>query len=63
MTSRLSSLPSVDKVLADPRIAHLLESFSRESVVELVREGIAAARQHTLQNGNSPTLDAIVEDI
>ena len=42
---RLRELPSVDRVLADPRIEALAESHGREPVVDAVRRALALTRQ------------------
>lgn len=44
MTSQFRNMPSVSDALAHPRVVGLLESYSREAVVGLVREALAAAR-------------------
>lgn len=63
MTSQLSTLPSVDKILKDRRVSQLVESFSRELVTELVREHIANARQRILKGQQHPSFDHVVNDI
>ncbi|MBM3945013.1 MAG: L-seryl-tRNA(Sec) selenium transferase, partial [SAR202 cluster bacterium] len=63
MATRLSALPSVERVLSDPRIARLIESSSRDTVAGLVRERIAAARETALNGAELPSYDAIIVDI
>ncbi len=58
MENKLRSLPSVDRLLGEPRIKELEKTFPRELVVELVREGLAnarnelAARRSALSSGD-----------
>ena len=47
------NLPSVDSILALPRVAHAASTFSREWVVDLARAELAAARQRIREGGEA----------
>ncbi|MCY4086595.1 MAG: L-seryl-tRNA(Sec) selenium transferase [Actinomycetia bacterium] len=51
--NRLRELPSVDRVLADPRVVALAQSHGREPAVDAVRRALAFARQD-IQAGGKP---------
>ena len=60
MTTPFRDLPSVDHVLADRRIQRLIEEYSHEAVIGLVRTEIEAARG-ALKNGHqAPAVDQVV---
>ena len=59
MTSRYRGLPSVDKVLAHPAVGELLAQYTRELVVEAVREELEATRQAIARGGPAPTADQV----
>ncbi len=62
MTARnpYRELPSVDRVLADKRVRALSAEYSGDTVVALVREELAAAREAIGRGGPTPLLEAIV---
>ena len=63
MTSKFRALPSVNLLLDDDRVKHLVESYSRESVLVLVRQHLDDLR-HAIGNGSdSPTFDDLVDSI
>ncbi len=53
--SKLRSLPSVDRVLADPALAGMLEQLSRRDVTEAVRGVIAESRDALFAARDVPT--------
>ncbi|MBI3960320.1 MAG: L-seryl-tRNA(Sec) selenium transferase [Chloroflexi bacterium] len=53
MQQSLRSLPSVDRVLADPRVREALASYRRDIVVDVVRRRLETARRD-LAAGGSP---------
>ena len=57
---QLRSLPSVDRVLSDQRIQMLVDSYSRQPVLELVRAQLDDARQAVKQGVEAPSLDELV---
>ena len=63
MTTQLRSLPSVDKVLADPGIQDLIASCSREAVLGLVRGHLEAIRLDIAGGSTAPSLGQIVEAV
>ncbi len=63
MTSEFRSLPSVDRVLLDPRVQQLMASGSREAVLGLVRDHLEEVR-HSIANGSkAPPLDEVIETL
>ncbi len=63
MTEKLRDLPSVDRVLMDERVHALAEHFSREAVVELVRDAQGRARDSVTGGADAPSLDDLVADV
>ncbi len=57
------SLPSVDRVLADARVKAMVEEYSHEAVVGLVRGCLEEARASMADGKPAPALDALVETI
>ena len=53
------NLPSVDSVLAMPNVAAAAAAYSRDWVVELTREELAAARQRIRQGGEADGAEEI----
>ncbi len=58
--NRYRDLPSVDRVLTDERVRALSARYSGDTVVALVREELAAAREAVGRGETAPELDAIV---
>lgn len=56
-------LPSVDRLLAHPRIAAELGELPRERVVELARQELAAARAAIAAGSPAPDYDVLVERV
>ena len=54
MESRFRNLPSVNDVLDDDRVSRLVQEFSHEAVLGLVRAEIDRARDG-IRNGDSPS--------
>ena len=63
MTSDYRSLPSVDRLLAHPDIGRLLQDYSREAVLSLVRHGLDQARSSISNGAVAPSIDQIVEGL
>jgi L-seryl-tRNA(Ser) seleniumtransferase len=63
MTSPYQSLPSVERILSDQRVQHLVESYSRQVVVELVRGSLDSARKSITDGGGPPGFDELVKSI
>ena len=53
MVSRFRALPSVNDVLSHPRIAELIERYSHDAVVDIVRDELNGARE-SIRNGAEP---------
>ena len=63
MQSHFRGLPSVNEVLDDERVRILVQAYSRDTVLDLVRSEMDEARE-TIRNGNSvPELDALVDAV
>ena len=63
MKSPFKSLPSVEKVLSDNRVETLVQRYSRQVVVDLVRSEIDTARQTILDGYAAPDFDRLVQAI
>ena len=61
--SRYRGLPSVDKVLACPPVGELLARYTRELVVEAVREELEATRRTIAEGGPAPTANEVAEAV
>jgi L-seryl-tRNA(Ser) seleniumtransferase len=61
--SHLSSLPSVDRLLAHPAVAPLIEAHGRAVVTGIVRETLAAARAAAQAGAPLPDTAALAEKI
>ena len=57
--SKYRALPGVDKVLAQPTVAALLENYPHELVVSLVRQRLDNARDLLGAGKKAPTLDEV----
>jgi L-seryl-tRNA(Ser) seleniumtransferase len=60
---QLRDLPSVDRVMASDRVAALVETYSRDWVVEVVREQLDHARQKVRQGGTAPATGELADDV
>lgn len=63
MTSPYQLLPSVQKVLSDQRIQELVESYSHQGVLELVRAKLGDARSAISNGTEVPPFNEIIESI
>ena len=63
VTSPFKSLPSVDRVLSDGRIQTLIEDFSRDAVVDLVRRELDEARNAIADGDSKTSLDELVRSV
>ena len=63
MVSRYRALPSVNDVLSDPRVAELVEKYSHEAIVDIVREELDGARSSISSGGDPPDADALTESV
>ncbi len=60
MTTQFKDLPSVETVLSDSRVQHLVDMYSRDAVLTLVREQIDGARNGLKAGGVAPQLDDLI---
>ena len=63
MTAPFRSLPGVDRILSDQRVQKLMESYSHQSVLELVRAQLDDARNAITGGGESPSFDELVQAV
>ena len=63
MTSEYRSLPSVDRLISDPRIQRLVDSYSRDAVLELVRDHLEQVRSSIGNGSRAVSFDEMVESI
>lgn len=63
MISKLRDLPSVDRVLSHARVQALAESFSRDAVVDLVRQSLDRAREQVVRGDGRLSLDSVVDGV
>ncbi|MEX2599373.1 MAG: L-seryl-tRNA(Sec) selenium transferase [Dehalococcoidia bacterium] len=59
----LRSLPSVDRVLAEPALAELLSRYRRDIVVEAIRGELAEARAAAAGGAAAPTAQLVAESV
>ena len=60
---QLRDLPSVDRVMASDGVAALTETYSRDWVVEIVREQVDAVRRRVRQGGKAPDAAELAEAV
>ena len=63
MSTSYRNIPSVEKLLSDERICGLIDEYSHEAVVYLVRRCLDEVRQGIGEGEALPTLDNLVEGI
>ena len=63
MTSAYRSIPSVEKLLSDGRVRELIDLYSREPLVYLVRKSLESVRKEIAEGKATPSLDEIVDGI
>ena len=63
MENNLRRLPSVDKVLSDPRIRALESSFPHDLIVSLIREELDCCRASASRSRELPSLNEILENV
>ncbi len=57
------ALPSVDRLAGDPRVQALIDSYSREPVLALVRETLAESREAIGEGSSAPGFDDLAAAI
>lgn len=63
MTSNMRSLPSVNTVLSEVRVQRLVDEYSHETVLQLVRTRLDDARRTIIDGNSAPDLDTLVSDV
>jgi L-seryl-tRNA(Ser) seleniumtransferase len=60
MTTPFRSLPSVDRIISDERVQSLMERYSRQAVLELVRSQLDDTRKAITNGVQAPVFDDLV---
>ena len=63
MATGYRSIPSVEKLLSDGRVRELIDVYSREPLVYLIRQSLERVRQEIAEGHASPSFDDIVDGI
>ncbi|PZC49766.1 MAG: L-seryl-tRNA(Ser) seleniumtransferase [Chloroflexi bacterium] len=63
MPTGYRNIPSVEKLLSNKRICRLVDEYSHEAVVHLVRSRLEEVRHGIADGDTSPSLDNLVEDM
>ena len=63
MTTAYRSLPSVDRILSDQRVGRLMETYSRQAVLLLVRRRLADVRRGVQDGLDAPDYDELIRTI
>ena len=63
MATGYRSIPSVEKLLSDGRVRELIDVYSREPLVFLVRQSLERVRREIAEGHASPSFDEIVDGI
>ena len=63
MSTGYRSIPSVEKLLSDSRVEELIDVYSREPLVYLVRRSLEQVRQEIAEGKSSPSFDEMVDSI
>jgi len=63
MKKELRSLPSVDRILSDPRVLRCEKAYSRQTVLQVARECLGEARDQIQSGKPAPSFDGIVDSI
>jgi L-seryl-tRNA(Ser) seleniumtransferase len=63
MKKEFRSLPSVDKILSDARVARCKKAYSRSTVLQVARECLNEARMRLKEGGSAPSFDDIVVSV
>ena len=63
MSTGYRSIPSVEKLLSDSRVKELIDIYSREPLVYLVRRSLEQVRQEIAEGKSSPSFDEMVDSI
>lgn len=63
MSTDYRNIPSVEKLLSDERILRLIDEYSHEAVVYLVRHRLDEVRQGIADGDTAPSLDDLVEGV
>ncbi|SVD26013.1 uncharacterized protein METZ01_LOCUS378867, partial [marine metagenome] len=62
MIKKIRNLPSINKVLENPEIVELIDTYSLNNVTELVRSVVSDVRSAVLAGHLEPSLQLIVSN-
>ncbi len=63
MATQFRSLPSVDSILSDQRVQRLVEEYSHQAVLDLVRSRLENVRKTISQGLDAPDFDEVVRAV
>ena len=63
MTTQLRNLPSVDRVLLDERVQRLVDEYSHQAVLDLIRAQLEDARVAIVNGKQAPKIDEVVSAV
>ena len=63
MTTPFRALPGVDRLLTDQRLQNLIDEYSRDLVIQLVRAQLDCARQTITDGASYPSLEDLICNI
>ncbi|MBI3744155.1 MAG: L-seryl-tRNA(Sec) selenium transferase [Chloroflexi bacterium] len=63
MEHKFRSLPSVDRLLTDDRLADVVARYSRERIADVARSRLAEARRSIASGASAPSADALIAEI
>lgn len=63
MTTWLRNLPSVDKIISDDRLQQLVQEYSHQAVLDLIRNELDKSRISIIQEGRAPSIENIIQNI
>ena len=59
----LSHIPSVEKILNDNRIIDLLEKYSRDSIIKLIRIELEVIRQRIVDSNLEFNYEVLIDNL
>ena len=63
MTSRFREIPSVNETLRHRQVSNLVARYSHDSIVEMVRDELAAARRAVAEGEDPPRIETIARSV
>ena len=63
MTSRFREIPSVNETLRHQQVSNLVARYSHDSIVEMVRDELAAARRAVAEGEDPPSIETVARSV